>query len=445
VSTDVSGHGSGAEHAAEGRRVVVIGGGYAGVLAALRAARRLRRQECSLAAGAHGSAPGARTEAPAAGEPISRQRLRGAAEVVLLSDRDALIERIRLHESAASGRDPRRPLAALLRGSGVRLVHARADDVDVARRTVRAGALVLHWERLIVALGTRSVAPSVPGAAEHARVLDPERIATLATELRALAARRGRVVVVGGGLSGLEAATEIAEAHPALRVLLATAGEVGERLSPGARAHVRAVCARLGIELRENARATSVRADAVVIDGDEIASDLCLAAAGFEVPGELARWGFPVDARGRARTDEALRLEGAPHVYVAGDCAAPRGGALTMGCKSAMPMGAHAGDNAAASLLGARERPMAWVDLAWCTSLGRRDGVLQAMRPDGTPSRAFLSGWPAARMKEIICRYTVRSIELERDGLLAYRWPRGWLWALSGRALPRLPVAAASR
>lgn len=393
------------------QRVVVIGGGYAGVLAALRAARRLRH----------------------------------AGEVVLVSDRDVLVERIRLHESAARGRDPRRPLAALLRGSGVRLVHGRAEDVDLVGRTVRAGAETLAFDRLVVALGTRSSALGIPGATEHAHVLEPERIAALGAELRDAAARGGRVVVVGGGLTGLETATELAEAHPTLRVLLATAGEVGERMSPGARVHVRAACARLGVALREGARVSRVTHGAVVIDDDEIATDVCIVAAGFEVPEELARWGFPVDARGRARTDAALRLEGAPHVYVAGDCAAPRGGASTMGCKSAMPMGAQAGDNAAASLLGERESSHGWIDLAWCTSLGRHDAVLQPMRSDGTPARVFAGGWLAARIKEIICRYTVRSIELECSGALSYRWPRGRLWALPGRALPALRAEAAPR
>nr|MDQ3037571.1 hypothetical protein [Myxococcota bacterium] len=115
------------------------------------------------------------------------------------------------------------------------------------------------------------------------------------------------------------------------------------------------------------------------------------------------------------------------------------------GCKSAMPMGAQAGENAAASLLGRRESPLAWNDLAWCTSLGRRDAVVQPMRADGSPARPFVGGWLAARIKEIICRYTMRSLELERSGAMLYRWPRGWLSALPGRVLPALSAEGALR
>jgi NADH dehydrogenase FAD-containing subunit len=60
------------------------------------------------------------------------RRLQGFAEVLLVSDRDALVERIRLHEAAARDRDPRRPLKALLAGTGVTLVHAGCDEIDRA-------------------------------------------------------------------------------------------------------------------------------------------------------------------------------------------------------------------------------------------------------------------------------------------------------------------------
>lgn len=383
--------------------VLVVGGGYAGVMAAIRAARRLG----------------------------------GRGTVVLVSERDALVERIRLHESAASGRDPARPLSGLLRGTGVRLVHARADAIDVEARTVLAGGERIAFERLILALGSRVDVGPIPGAREHAAVLEPGTVSALEERSRDAARRGGHALVIGGGLTGIEGAAELAERHPGLRVTLVTSGELGHGLVPRAKDHVRASLARLGVVLREHTRVTRVDAHEVVLEGERVPFDVCVAAGGFAAPEVLRAWGLPVDARGRARVDARLRLEGAPHVYVAGDCAAPEGvlgSPIPTGCKSAMPMGVHAAENAVASLEGRPERALDWIETVYCLSLGRRDGLLQAMHADGTPRGLFIAGRAGAILKEMICRFTVRSMEWERDGLFEYRFPRASRRALAALA-----------
>ncbi len=375
------------------QRIVVIGGGYAGVIAALRAARSLQ----------------------------------GEAEVVLVSDSDALVERIRLHETAARGRDPRRALPRIFAGTSVRLVHARADAIDRARRTVDAAGQVLEYDRLIVAIGSRIDRDAIRGAPEHAFTLDPEDASKLAHAARMTAERGGHVVVIGGGLTGLEAATELAEHHPGARITLATSGTVGERLSERAAAHVREALARLEITLLEHARATRIEAAQVVFEERTLPFDVCVWAGGFVPPVSLARWGFPRDARGRARVDAMLRLEGSEDVYVAGDCASVSGALgspLPMGCKTAMPLGAHAAGNAVRSLRGEPELPFDWVDPGLCISLGRRDAVIQLVPPDGPPSPRYVRGIVAAWLKELVCRYTMVSLALERLGLWRYRWLR---------------------
>ncbi len=382
---------------------MVVGGGYAGVLAALRAQRRM---------GADG-------------------------EVVLVSDRDALIERIRLHETIARGRDPRRTIASLLRGTRIRFVLARCEGVDLARREVRLGDAVERFDRLILAIGSEIDPDAIPGARAHAHRLEGDA-AGLADMVSATAAHGGRVVVVGGGLTGLEAATELAERYPGLHVALLTGHEVGERLCGGATAHVRRVLARLGVELREHTRVDRIEAGAVIAGGARVPFDLSLAASGFRAPAALARWGLPVDRTGRVRVDGSLRVIGAPFVYVAGDCAAPEGtlgSPIPGGCKSAMPMGAHAGDEAARSLSGQPARAFDFRDPGLCISLGRRDAVIQLVRPDGLPSRTFFTGFLGARIKEMICRYTMLALDLQRRGWMDYAW-------LGARAAHTLPADA---
>jgi NADH dehydrogenase FAD-containing subunit len=126
---------------------------------------------------------------------------------------------------------------------------------------------------------------------------------------------------------------------------------------------------------------------------------------------------------------------------VAGDSACPildPGSPIHMGCKTAMPMGAHAADAALAALAGKFEPPFNFRDTGNCISLGRADGVIQLRRADGSPSRWVLTGRLAARVKEWICRYTVASLEHERAGTRRYRW-------LHTSRRPALPEAGAQK
>ena len=143
----------------------------------------------------------------------------------------------------------------------------------------------------------------------------------------------------------------------------------------------------------------------------------------------LADSGFEVDARGRALTDATLRVRSrdeAP-VWVAGDCAAPRGVAgseLVMGCKTALPVGAHAADNVLRWLSGRPELSFRWRDVGYCLSLGRQDAVISPLGADGAPTSWSLRGALGAFVKERVNRYTIRSLHWERRSLLSYRWPK---------------------
>lgn len=373
-------------------RVLVVGGGYAGVMAALRASRRLGR----------------------------------AGEVTLVTERPFLTERIRLHEAAARGAEARRPLASLLRGSRVRVVVARVDAIDVAAKTVSTGERSWGYDKLIVAVGSRADL-SLPGARARAHSLDGARVDALRADLDARESGAS-VVVIGGGLTGVECASELAESRPSLRVTLVSSGAVGAGLDPRAAAHVRRALSRLGVTVRERARVERVETSAVRLEGGEaLPAEVTICATGFVASDAVARWGLEVDALGRARVDAALRARGAPDVYVAGDCAAPEGAVgspVPLGCKSAMPLGVIAAENAVASLVGHPERAVDWAEVLYCLSLGRRDGVVQAMRADGTPSEAFVTGALAAFTKELICKGTVAAIALERDGWFEYRYRR---------------------
>ncbi|HEX6872114.1 MAG TPA: FAD-dependent oxidoreductase, partial [Micromonosporaceae bacterium] len=168
---------------AGGHRIVVLGGGYSGVMAAKLAVRL----------------PG--------------------AEVTLVNVRDHFVERVRMHQFASGQRLPERPLADLVRDTGVRLVIDRVEAIDPARRQVRLRGGVIDYDLLIYALGSQADLESVPGVAEHAyTVASVDEAARLGRRL----ADARVVAVVGAGLTGLETSTELAERRPELTVTLIT-------------------------------------------------------------------------------------------------------------------------------------------------------------------------------------------------------------------------------
>ncbi|MGW7516864.1 NAD(P)/FAD-dependent oxidoreductase [Streptomyces sp. NPDC054796] len=361
--------------------IVVLGAGYAGLAAAKGVARKLRRLD---------------------------------VRVTLVNAVGHFVERVRLHQLAAGQRLRDLPLSGLLAGTGVELVVGRVTAIDAASRTVRLDSAphALGYDTLVYALGSAADTAAVPGAATHASA-----VATYedAVRLRArTAAARGSLAVAGAGLTGLETATELAAAHPALTVRLVTAGELGAGLSARARRHLRGALERHGVTLHEHTRVSEVAAHGLVLaDGGEIPADAVVWTAGFRVP-ELAREaGFAVDARGLLTVGPTLRSTSHPEVFAAGDAAGaygPGGGASRMSCQTGLPMGAYVAGSVAAALTGRVARPLRLRYVWQNISLGRHEALTQFTRPDDTPVNTILTGRASARFKEAVTRGTVLAL-----------------------------------
>ncbi|MFO0606486.1 MAG: FAD-dependent oxidoreductase [Polyangiales bacterium] len=370
---------------------LVVGGGYAGALAANRLAHRLPR----------------------------------GARVTLVSDRDDLVHRVRLHEALAGVAPASVPLDELL-APGVERVRARVARIDAAARAVTTErGDVLSADALVVALGSALSAP-VSGAREHAAGLaSPESAARGAAALRALP-DGAPVVVVGGGLTALEAATEIADAHPRLAVTL-VASTLAPSLSPRAVAYVREALAALGVSLREGAVVRAISARDVTLDtGESLPAAFAVWAGGFVPAGPSVESDLARDGVGRFVVDADLGARGKPGVFVVGDAAAPPPGMdfLRMSCAAAMPMGAQAADNAARLLAGRPTQAHRFGFAGQCVSLGRARGLVQLVASDDRPLDRVITGRAGAAIKEAICRFVVGMIRVERRVGGAYRWPR---------------------
>ncbi|HXJ34457.1 MAG TPA: FAD-dependent oxidoreductase [Candidatus Eisenbacteria bacterium] len=378
--------------------VVVLGGGYAGQMAAARLAER-----CA-----------------------------GLGLTVVDASAE-FVERIRLHQLAAGERMAVRPMRKML-PRGATFVHGRVVTWEPDARRVIVGCAgggrrSLEYTACVYALGSRSDVARLPGGAEHARVLDdPAAARAIASDVAVLAARGGRVLVVGGGATGIEAAAELAERHPRLEVALATSGAFGAPLSAEGVAHVRAALRRLRVTVREHARVVALEDGAALVEGGHrIAYDLCLWGGGFRAPDLARQAGLPVDGSGRVRVDATLRVPGRPEILVAGDAAVVRaddGSELRMACATAMPLGVHAAEEIARARCGASPHAFRFAYAIRCMSLGRRDGLVQHVDTGDRPRPRVWTGWRGALVKEIVCRSTVLSIRTEsRLRIPVYRWP----------------------
>lgn len=370
-------------------RVVVLGAGYAGLMAALRLSRQAPHTQVTVVAA----------------NPLFEQR-------------------IRLQQLAVGQELPTRPVSAFFKGTGVRFRHGRVTEIAAeARRLDFDDGSCIAYDYLVYAPGSTVDRDSVPGVRAHCLTLDSATVATARDALAALAARGGQVAICGTGLTGIETATEIAESFPSLHVTLLGKGRIGAGFSTSAMFHLGRAFERLEIGILDECSVRAVTATHVQTDQGELPFDLCLWAGGFAVP-ELARAAkLAVDARGRLLLDATLRARGRSEIFGAGDAVAVEGhhgSPISMSCKMALPLGAHAAENLASHLRGLALEPFNYRDTGVCVSLGRRDGIVQTARKNGSPGYAF-TGRPAAWIKEFICRSTLRWLDAERRGK-AYRW-----------------------
>lgn len=221
----------------------------------------------------------------------------------------------------------------------------------------------------------------------------------------------GSVLVVGDGLTGIETATEIAESRPGLSVALVARGELGARLSAGARSHLRRACDQLGITVLERTSVEAVEATRVLCaDGATLASDATVWTAGFAVSPIAAAGGLEVTEDGRIVVDRTMRSVSHPNVYAVGDSACAigdNGRPLPMSCASA----GYTGMQAAAAIVGrltGRKIPNIKLEyLGNHISLGRRDGILQMVDDEGQAKPKYVGGRKAARVKAGILKMSL--------------------------------------
>ena len=361
-------------------RIIVLGAGYTGATAAGRLAKRLHRADVA---------------------------------VTLVNAEPDFVERVRMHQLAVGQELKPRPFDEMFAGTGVEVKLAEVTGIDTDRGTVTvvdahgAGVQELEYDTLVYALGSGWNPQSVPGTAEHAHEISGRSGALRLRERLARLDAGQPVVVVGGGLTGLEAATEIAETRPDLDVALVARGGFGDWLSDKGRGHLRKVFAGLGITVHEHTTVTAVEADRVLTDDASVPAAVTVWATGFAVHPIAAASTLEVSGTGQIVVDATMRSVSHPEVYAVGDAAlvtGPGDKPLRMSCASGVPTAWQAADVIAARLTGGKLPKVPIRYFQQCVSLGRKEGLIQFVTADDQAVPKALTGRLAALYKEVICK-----------------------------------------
>jgi NADH:ubiquinone reductase (H+-translocating) len=366
-------------------RVVVVGGGYAGVMAANRLTQR------------------------------------DDIEVTLINRRAAFVERIRLHQLVTGSDDAVEDYSAVL-SDDVRVVVADVTLIDTrARRVELAAGEPLGYDYLIYAVGSMGTVPaSVPGATEFAYPISELEQAQRLRQRLADVPATAPIIVVGGGLTGIETAAEFAEAG---RPTTLVTDVLGPSLAKAGRRSVTKRLTALGVTLIEGRAVSGVGPDGVTLaDGTAVPGAVTVWTAGFGVSGLAQASGLSTDRLGRLLTDETLTSVDDSRIIAAGDAAAPSNTPWRMSCQAALPLGAQAANTVLARLSGQTPAGVNHAMAAQCISLGRKAGVFQLAEPDDTPRRLYIGGRAGALVKEQVCRFTLKWMRDEAAKPGSYSW-----------------------
>ena len=324
-------------------------------------------------------------------------------------------------------------------GADIRLVVDTAERIDAAARVVTVGSGgTISYDYLIYAVGSAGAAMTVPGAAEFAYPIselehgEPLRVAMAGVRIGE------PVSVVGAGPTGIELATELAEAGHA--VTLVCGDVLGPYLSNPGRKSVAKVMRKLGVTVVDGsgAKVTEVRRDSVVLaDGRELPSAVAIWTAGFGVPDLATRSGLATDAIGRLLTDETLTSVDNPYIVAAGDASAPSDSPLRMSCQAAIPLGAQAANTVLSRIAGTEPAVLNQAFTGQCISLGRKAATIQLAHLDDRVMPLHLGGRAAATIKEAVCKGTVSFLAKEA------RKPGSYFWLKGGKRAERLAEAQA--
>lgn len=344
------------------KRIIIAGSGFAGLWAALAAQRAiyLASQEQNI-------------------------------EVVMVSPSPNVDIRPRLYEAVLENMYPN--ISELLSVVDVKYVAGWVNEIDAAAQnlvitTTQGDKQTLSYDRFILATGSTTFMPPIPGLTEYGfSVSTLEDAEKLDQHLKNLTnkpanAARNTVVVAGGGLTGLETVTEMPErlrnilGETDIRVVLVdSSAEIGAALGEEAAAVIREALEELGVEGKAGLRVTALDASGVTLsNGERIEAETVIWTAGMRANSLTSQIAGEKDNLGRILGDAYLHAPEAKNIFVTGDTVKvptdDLGNFNVMSCQHAMSLGRVAGYNAAAELVDLPLHAYSQPKYVTCVDLG---------------------------------------------------------------------------
>jgi NADH:ubiquinone reductase (H+-translocating) len=341
----------------------------------------------------------------------------------LVVDRDSALLFTPLLWTVADGRanpnDVVVPVRAFQRGRGFHLLHAEVEAIDLDQREVRTSAGVRAYDSLVIALGSVTAVPVLPGLRERAlRFSSPADAMELRNHLIDAAERahhtldaqeRGEwltFVIGGGGDTGIELAATIrdyleagllaeypwlADERPRI-VVVGRAERLVPMSSPATSAMVEHVLTKEGIEVWTGVSIEGVTERAVQTSRGEIPARTLFWAAGISAPPVVRELAVAHARNGAVLVDETLRVPDRPEVFVVGDGAwaydGVTGDPTPPTAQAAEHMGAYVAGAIATVIAGGHPEPFRFETRGRLALLGHRTGVAEALGHafDGLPA-----------------------------------------------------------
>ncbi|HEX6330848.1 MAG TPA: NAD(P)/FAD-dependent oxidoreductase [Actinomycetota bacterium] len=426
-----------------GRRILVVGAGFAGLYAALG----------------------------------MKGLVRAGHRVTVVNDQNFMQYQPFLPEVASGTIDPRAvvvPLRTVLRHCEIVIGEVERLEHDARRAHIRlpdGSERVEPYDVVVLAPGSRSNVLPIPGLGEHGigfktvqeaiflrnRVLSRLDVAA-GTDDEDVRRAALTFVFVGGGYAGVEALGELEDlardalaAYPQLGpgamrwILLDVATAILPELGPELAGYAVEELTERGIEVSVGTALESYEEGvASLSDGRSFRADTLVWTAGVRPSPLAARSGLPVDEAGRLPTDPLLRVVGVEDAWAAGDAAAVpdrvTGGVMPPTAQHAMRQGRRLARNLTAWLEGGRMEPFVYRSIGTVCSLGRYKGVavIRGIKLRGFPA------WFAHRTYHLFALPTVtRRVKIALDWTVALLFPRD-LAQLGALERPREPFERAA-
>ena len=207
--------------------------------------------------------------------------------------------------------------------SRLKVTYANVDSIELEEKAVilESGESV-PYDKLIVGLGCEDKYHGVPGAKEHAYSIQTMGATRKTYEALNNVRPEGIVSIVGGGLSGVELASELRESRPDLTIKLFDRGEMILSAFPRKLStYVQGWFVDHGVDIINKSNITKVEPDAIYNHDERIEVDAVIWTAGIQPVEVVRNLDVAKDSAGRIELTPQHFLPGNEDVFVVGDCA----------------------------------------------------------------------------------------------------------------------------